>query len=71
MKLTKKILDVTTPNVVENDLLFITAVLSKIDDVVSKTYGPKAGYVAMVDNTENATGYSYTKDGMATLDNLN
>lgn len=70
MKLTKKILDVTTPNVVENDLLFITAVLSKIDDVVSKTYGPKAGYVAMVDNTENATGYSYTKDGMATLDNL-
>ena len=70
MKLTKKMLDVTTPNVVENDLLFITAVLSKIDDVVSKTYGPKAGYVAMVDNSEKATGYSYTKDGMATLDNL-
>ena len=70
MKLTKKMLDVTTPNVVENDLLFITAVLSKIDDVVSKTYGPKAGYVAMVDSSENATGYSYTKDGMATLDNL-
>lgn len=70
MLLTKDILDVTEANVVKNDLLFFTAVMSKIDDVVSYTYGPKSGYVAKVDDKDRGVGFTYTKDGMATLNDL-
>ena len=70
MKLTKTILDAVQPTVVENDLLFITSVLSKIEDVVSQTYGPKAGYVARIDNEDRGLGFTYTKDGMTVLNNV-
>ena len=70
MLLTKDVLDVTEANVVKNDLLFFTAVMSKIDDVVSYTYGPKSGYVAKVDDKDRGVGFTYTKDGMATLNDL-
>lgn len=70
MKLTKTMLDAVQPTVVENDLLFITSVLSKIEDVVSQTYGPKAGYVARIDNEDRGLGFTYTKDGMTVLNNV-
>ena len=70
MKLTKKMLDVVQPTVVENDLLFITSVLSKIEDVVSQTYGPRAGYVARIENEDRGLGFTYTKDGMTVLNNI-
>jgi len=63
-------LDAVQPTVVENDLLFITSVLSKIEDVVSQTYGPKAGYVARIDNEDRGLGFTYTKDGMTVLNNV-
>ena len=70
MILTKNMLDVTEANVVKNDMLFFASVLSKIDEVVSYTYGPKAGYVARVESEDRGTGFTYTKDGMATLNKL-
>ena len=70
MKLTKTMLDAVQPTVVENDLLFITSVLSKIEDVVSRTYGPRAGYVARIDNEDRGVGFTYTKDGMTVLNNV-
>ena len=47
-KLDFKSLDVLKPNVVENDLLYITSVLGYIDNVISKTYGPYSGYVTSI-----------------------
>lgn len=70
MKLTKNMLDAVQPTVVENDLLFITSVLSKIEDVVSHTYGPRAGYVARIENEDRGLGFTYTKDGMTVLDHI-
>jgi len=63
-----KKLDVLKPNVVENNLLYISSVLGYIDNVVSKTYGPYSGYVTsikMADTQEREI--TYTKDGYRTL----
>lgn len=70
-KLDFKSLDVLKPNVVENDLLYITSVLGYIDNVISKTYGPYSGYVTsikMADTQERQI--TYTKDGYRTLANM-
>lgn len=70
-KLDFKSLDVLKPNVVENDLLYITSVLGYIDSVISKTYGPYSGYVTsikMADTQERQI--TYTKDGYRTLANM-
>lgn len=70
-KLDFKSLDVLKPNVVENDLLYITSVLGYIDNVISKTYGPYSGYVTsikMADTEERQI--TYTKDGYRTLANM-
>lgn len=70
-KLDFKSLDVLKPNVVENDLLYITSVLGYIDSVISKTYGPYSGYVTsikMADTQERQI--TYTKDGFRTLANM-
>ena len=65
-------LDVTTVNVIDNDLLYILSVLEKLDDVVGKTYGPFSGYVANEHRiANNASIINYTKDGMTTLSTLN
>lgn len=66
-------LDTTKINVVENNLLYITSVLERLDYVVSKTYGPFAGYVASQHTSarNKASIFEYTKDGMTTLANLN
>ena len=65
--LTTDDLDVIIPSTVDNDLLYHTAVLSKIENVLVKTYGPYAGYISQL-ASDNA--YSYTKDGMLTLSSL-
>lgn len=70
IKLTSKDLDVLNPNITENNLLFISSVLSKISEVISATYGPRAGYVAQVIREHHVGGFSYTKDGMTTLAKL-
>ena len=67
IKLTTNDLDVIIPSTVDNDLLYHTAVLSKIEEVLVKTYGPYAGYISQL-ASDNA--YSYTKDGMLTLSSL-
>ena len=66
-------LDITQVNVIENNLLYITSVLEKLDYIVSKTYGPFSGYVASQKKSDmnNASIFEYTKDGMTTLSNLN
>ena len=64
----RKDFDVLNPNVVDNDLLYIGSVLGKVDEVISKTYGPFSGYVAqVVRNGGHSGGLTYTKDGMTTL----
>ena len=64
----RKDFDVLNPNVVDNDLLYISSVLGKVDEVISKTYGPFSGYVAqVVRNGGHSGGLTYTKDGMTTL----
>ena len=64
IKLTNDDLDVIIPNTVENDLLYHASVLSKIENVLTKTYGPYAGYISQLISTDS---YTYTKDGMLTL----
>ena len=46
--LTTDDLDVIIPSTVDNDLLYHTAVLSKIENVLVKTYGPYAGYISQL-----------------------
>lgn len=62
-------LEVTQPNVIENDLLYITSVLERIDQVIGMTYGPKAGNVAYQVSYNNE-GFAYTKDGMTSLEKM-
>lgn len=69
-KLRKENLQVLSPNVIENDLLYVSSVLSHVDNVISKTYGPRAGFVAQVVREKQVGGYTYTKDGMTTLAKL-
>lgn len=75
-KLDFKKLDVLSPNVVENDLLYIASVLAQVDNVISKTYGPKSGYVASLQRhgergNRAIAGITYTKDGYSTLLKMN
>ena len=62
-------LEVTQPNVIENDLLYVTSVLERIDQVIGMTYGPKAGNVAYQVSYNNE-GFAYTKDGMTSLEKM-
>ena len=62
-------LEVTQPNVIENDLLYITSVLERIDQVIGMTYGPKAGNVDY-QVSYNKEGFAYTKDGMTSLEKM-
>ena len=71
IKLTDAILDETSPNTIENDLLYASSVLNKIKQVIEKTYGPYSGYVAQVNHDKQGhPEYSYTKDGEITLSSL-
>lgn len=65
-------LNVLSPNIIDNDLLYISSVLNQVDRVISKTYGPYSGYVANIER-DPQTGQgavSYTKDGQTTLNLL-
>ena len=66
-------LNTTVSNVVDNNLLYILSVLEKIDETVSKTFGPYSGYVAseIVSNRTKISEMKYTKDGMSTLASMN
>ena len=60
----------TNSTAVENDLSYFVSTLAEINEVVSQTYGPDAGYVAqhMVVGEEDV--FEYTKDGLTTLNNM-
>ena len=66
-------LDTININVIDNDMLYILSVLEKIDAVVGKTYGPRAGYVAneVLEGSKDVSLLQYTKDGLTTLANMN
>lgn len=63
-KLNDDVLGVLQPNVIENDMLYVSSVLREISKMIGKTYGPYSGFVAY---THKDTGLAYTKDGMSTL----
>ena len=66
-------LNTTVSNTVDNDLLYILSILEKIDETVSKTFGPFSGYVASetVSSRTKISEMKYTKDGMTTLASMN
>ena len=53
-----------------NDLSYFLSTLAEINEVISQTYGPEAGYVAQHDLSSDDNTFEYTKDGLTTLNNL-
>lgn len=71
MKINFKDTDVLSTNMVDNDMLYITSVLSYIDKAVNNTYGPYSGYVSSIgSDVMGNRSITYTKDGYRTLSNM-
>lgn len=70
LKLENKSVRYTPSAVVSNDLHYFLSTLAEINEVVSQTYGPDAGYVAQHDISSGEDIFEYSKDGLTTLNNM-